>query len=132
MSATLPEKRSISLRAAQILLYINAAIWLILGIATLLRLSRSNLESPITLWIIALLMASNAGMMLLTGWGLGTGSRLLYFLALTVMAVNIILTFTDEFGLLDFITLVTDLIILALLIFGRPKKALATVHASEI
>jgi hypothetical protein len=35
------------------------------------------------------------------------------------MAVNIILPFTDQFGWLDFLTLVTDLGILVLLITSR-------------
>ena len=118
---TVSGSRSSFLRSAQVLLYINAAIWLILGIATLLRVSQNNPESTFSLWIIAILMAGNAGMMFLCGWGLGTGHRLVYYLALAVMAVNILLTFTDQFGLLDFLTLVIDLAILALLISSRRR-----------
>jgi hypothetical protein len=110
-----------SIRIAQILLYINAVIWLVLGIFTLLRLSQYYPESIFAVWIITILMVGNAGMMLLCGWGLGTGHRLFYYLALTVLAVNIILTFTDQFGLLDFLTLLIDLTILALLIAGRQR-----------
>jgi len=123
MSTIPPGKPSAFIRAAQILLYINAAIWIVLGIATLLRMSQTNPESPFLLWIIAILMAGNASMMLLSGWGLGTGHRLFYYLALIVMAVNIILTFTDQFGLLDFLTLVIDLAILALLIACRKRSS---------
>ena len=115
--------RSSYLRSAQVLLYINAAVWLILGILTLLRVSQNNPESTFSLWIISILMAGNAGMMLLCGWGLGTGHRLFYYLALAVMAVNILLTFTDQFGLLDFLTLVIDLAILALLISSRQRTS---------
>ena len=120
---TVSGSRSSFLRSAQVLLYINAAIWLILGIATLLRVSQNNPESTFSLWIISILMAGNAGMMLLCGWGLGTGHRLFYYLALAVMAVNILLTFTDQFGLLDFLTLVIDLAILALLISSRQRTS---------
>jgi len=117
--------RSSYLRSAQVLLYINAAVWLILGILTLLRVSQNNPESTFALWIIAILMAGNAGMMLLCGWGLGTDHRLFYYLALAVMAVNILLTFTDQFGLLDFLTLVIDLAILAFLVADRRSKSLS-------
>jgi len=120
---TVSGSRSSFLRSAQVLLYINAAIWLILGTATLLRVSQNNPESTFSLWIISILMAGNAGMMLLCGWGLGTGHRLFYYLALAVMAVNILLTFTDQFGLLDFLTLVIDLAILALLISSRQRTS---------
>jgi hypothetical protein len=125
--STIPTGKTFkSMRAAQILLYINAAIWIFLGIATLLRMSQTNPESLFMLWIIAILMAGNAGMMLLSGWGLGTGRRLFYYLALAVMAINIILTFTDQFGLLDLLTLGIDLAILGLLIASRSRQSQVT------
>jgi hypothetical protein len=111
--------RTSYLRIAQILLYINAVIWIILAIGASLRVSQTNPESTFAIWTIAILMVGNAGMMILSGWGLGTGRRPFYYLALAVMAVNIILTFTDQFGLLDLLTLVIDLAIVAILIAGR-------------
>jgi len=74
------------------LLYINAAIALLLGGARLLSMSQTTPGSSLTQWIIAILMAGNMGIMLLCGWGLGTGRRWFYFLAVVVLAVNIILT----------------------------------------
>jgi len=42
-----------------------------------------------------------------------------FYVALAVLLVNIVLTFTDQFGLFDLLTLLLDLIILALLLAGR-------------
>ncbi|MBP6470897.1 MAG: hypothetical protein KBE23_14785 [Chloroflexi bacterium] len=42
-----------------------------------------------------------------------------FYVALAVLLVNIVLTVTDQFGLFDLLTLLLDLIILALLLAGR-------------
>lgn len=36
---------------------------------------------------------------------------------ITVLVVNIVLTFTDQFGIFDLLTLLLDLILLALVLF---------------
>ena len=57
--------------------------------------------------------------MLGMGVGLGKRQRRFYYLAILVLAVTIILTFTDEFGLLDLLTLIMDGVLLGLLIATR-------------
>jgi hypothetical protein len=109
-----------SIRAAQALFFANALIWLILGIASLVRLASGQGLTPV---IIAVLMFGNAGAMLVSGLGIGTRQRRYFYLALAVLAVNILLTFTDQFGLLDFVTLVIDLALLALLVTSRAHYA---------
>jgi hypothetical protein len=48
--------------------------------------------------------------------------RLLFYLfALAVLAVNVLLTFTDQVGALDWITLVIDLVLLGILIVARKQ-----------
>ena len=51
----------------------------------------------------------------------GWTSRLSYLYALALLAVNILLTLTDQFGLLDFLTLLLDLFILGLLLVAVRK-----------
>lgn len=104
------------LAVARWLFVINALIWFALGITSLGRISSSNPESTVTLWVVVILMFGNALAMLISGIGITTQHKLFYFFALAILAVNIILTFTDQFGMFDFITLVVDLVILALLI----------------
>ena len=101
---------------AQVLFYLNAVIWSALGVASLLRFDKANPSFVSTATIIAMMMFGNAGAMVISGIGLGTRRRGFYVLALAVLLINILLTFTDEFGLFDFLTLVLDLAILALLI----------------
>ena len=54
--------------------------------------------------------------MALSAWGLGRGQTIFIYFALAVLLVNIILTFTDQFGLFDFLTLVIDVVLLELVI----------------
>ena len=100
-------------RMAQALFYFNAAVWVLLGIASLVR---SNGGSSYAAWIIAILMFGNAAVLALCGWGIGTGKKGYLYLALVVLGVNIVLTFTDQVGALDIATLAIDVILLGLLV----------------
>lgn len=71
--------------------------------------------------VIALLMLGNAGAFLLAGLGLSKPRRLTWLFALAVLAVNLVLTFTDQVGALDLITAAIDLVILGLLITIRKQ-----------
>lgn len=115
----MPEKTRSNIfpvRLAQILLGLNAAIWLIFGSLSWQRLADKNPDQVIPLGIIALLMFGNVGAMILAAFGLGKRRQAAYFFALAVLFINIVLTFTDQFGLFDLLTLLIDLIILAVLI----------------
>lgn len=57
--------------------------------------------------------------MIFSGWGIGRTQKGLYFLAIAVLIVNIILTITDEFGILDLVTLIIDLVLLGILLAIR-------------
>jgi hypothetical protein len=103
---------------AQALFWLNAAIWLVFGLIGLMRLSNSGNPS-ITLWVVAILMFGNVGAMLIAGFWLGRQSRWAFFFALAVLAVNILLTFTDQVGFFDIITAILDLGLFGLLLFDR-------------
>lgn len=107
----MPEKSLI--RMTQALFLFNAVIWLVITIASLVRLD-SN--SAITPWIIAILMLGNVAAFLLSSWGVGTGQKRFLALALVVLAINILLTITDQVGFLDIATLAIDLILIGLVI----------------
>jgi hypothetical protein len=108
-----------AVRIARVLLFLNAGIWVALGIASLSRVSHSP-TSVITAIVIGILMFGNAGAMVVSGLGLGKW-RGFYYLALAVLLVNIVLTFTDQVGLLDILTFLLDLVILGLLIVARKQ-----------
>jgi hypothetical protein len=106
-------------KTTQRLFFLNALIWLAFGIATLVGVGARNPGQPWMLAVIGALMFGNAAAMALAGWGIGRGGWLWMLVALAVLGVNILLTFTDQVGLLDWLTLAIDLAILGVLVVKR-------------
>jgi hypothetical protein len=100
------------------LFFLNCAIWLVFAAVDTIRIANNQ---SIVIPIVAVLMFGNACAMLIVGLGIATLNRWWYFLGIAVLAVNILLTFTDEFGFLDFITLLIEVALLGLLILIRAQ-----------
>lgn len=115
MTANSTPSRPPAIRYVQWLFYLNTAIWLLIGVYSLIRLYRGEDTPDITLLVVAVLMFGNAAAMLIAGWGLGLRNRWLYLFAIAVLLFNILLTFTDQFGIFDLLTLLLDLVLLILL-----------------
>lgn len=118
-------------RLAQALFLLNALVWAGLAAAVALREGGVGLQQAGLRWIIAGMMFANAAAMLAAGIGIGRRKGLFYLFALSLLSVNILLTFTDQFGLWDWITLVLDSLLLGLTIaglahFSRPGTGLRT------
>ena len=105
-------------RWAQGLFFLNAAIWLVFGVVSVVRIAGNGGQGA-TAVVVAVLMFGNAGAMALSGALLGKRRRLFYLFALAVLAVNIVLTFTDQVGALDWITFAIDLVLLGILLGWR-------------
>ena len=104
------------------LFYLLGVTWLVFGVWSIVRLGSASSSIPAAvLWFIAILMFVNALLLIGVGWGLGRGSRLYFYFGLILLAGNIFLTFTDEFGVFDLITLSVNVVLLVLLILGRSK-----------
>jgi hypothetical protein len=97
---------------ARILLALNGLIWLLLAIFTLLRLDGARPG----MIVVAVLMVGNAGAMLLAARLITRRRRIFYLFTLALLLVNIFLTFADQFGLLDLLTLLVDLVLLSILL----------------
>jgi hypothetical protein len=107
------------LQAARALFFLNALVWFAFGVASLWRMDETTETGQSVTVIIGVLMFGNAGAMLLAGLGLRRRQRLFYLFALGVLVVNILLTFTDQFGLFDFLTLLLDLGLVTILLWAR-------------
>ncbi len=101
----------------QALFLVNGAVWILFGIVSLIR----GVGDARMAGIVVALMWANAGVLLLLGWGLGRQRKLFYYLAVVVLAVNTLLSVTDEFGLFDFLILALNAVLLALLIATRSR-----------
>ena len=109
-----------AIRWAQGLFFLNAAIWLVFGIVSLVRLGGSE-GGAVTALVVAILMFGNAGALALSGALLARRRLIFYLFALAVLAVNIVLTFTDQVGALDWITFAVDLLLAGILIVARKQ-----------
>jgi len=114
-----PTKAPIIVKIAQALLFLNAFIWLVFGVISLVRVMDGYPGQAVMVAVIAAMMFGNALCMLASGLWIGKARKLSFFFALAVLAINIILTFTDQFGWYDFGTLLIDLTILGLLLVAR-------------
>jgi hypothetical protein len=114
-----PTKEPIIVKIAQALFFLNTLIWIIIGVISLVRVMDSYPERAVMAAIIAVMMFGNALCMLICGLWLGKPGKASFFFALAVLAINIILTFTDQFGWTDFGTLLIDLTILGLLLVTK-------------
>ena len=108
------------LRAAQLLLLLNGLLWIGLGIYSIVRFPFGDVHQTIA-WVVVALMFANALVLLLVAWGLGRGSRFLFWLGLAQVAVNLLLSVTDQIGLWDLLVLLLNAITLALLFAQRRR-----------
>lgn len=106
---------------ARILLYANAAIWMPLAAVTVSRASGGSAGERAGAIVLTVLMAGNALAMVLSGLGLRRRSRWFWLFALAVVAVNFVLTWTDEVGWVDVVTGGIDLVLLGLLVAVRKE-----------
>ena len=108
--------------AARWMFVLLGVIWLLFGAWSIIRMrvNGENLSSTM-LAIMAMLMFVNAAVLIWIGWGIGKGQRRYYYFGLFVLAGNIFLTLTDEFGVFDLVTLVLAVGLLILLLVTRSK-----------
>ena len=114
-----PTKTPTVVRSAQALYFLNTLIWLVLGLVNLVSVTDGYPEKTVMAAVIGVMMFGNALLMLFSGFWIGKPGNASFFFALAVLAINIILTFTDQFGWTDFGTLLIDLTILGLLLVAR-------------
>lgn len=106
----------------QALFFITAFVLAVFGAITIMRLDL-NPQMKTTYMVYALLMFGDALAMLLFGLFIDRKIRAVFWLALLVPGLNIILTIFDQFGLADFLfTLLNFAIFIALLV--RRKEIL--------
>ncbi len=109
------------LQWTQGLLYLNAALWVVIGIYTLWRMSVGGDLNGMSAIFVGMLMFGNAFILALAAVGLGERTRLTYLFAFLILLVNSLLTITDQVGWFDLLTLALNLLTLALLIGYRKQ-----------
>jgi len=98
--------------------FVNALVWLMFGVGSLVR----AFEGVSTLrWIITIMMIANAAVMFWFGVVIVNGQKRIFFLAFLYIALNVVLSITDQFGWVDTLILSLNLILLGLLFVTRQR-----------
>lgn len=123
-------QRSSTLNLARILFFVNGAVWGTFGILSLLRAVEGGSSLR---WMFSILMFANAIVMAWFGVMIVNGRDWIFFLAILYMAVNVVLSITDQFGWVDALILLLNLVILGLLFVARQQiKPVRTEASGEM
>lgn len=93
--------------------------WFVLGLLSVADFINSGGTFSGFDWIISCLVFLNALGLVFIGWMLGKGQPWIYYFGLFVLGMNILLTFTDQFGIIDLIYLVLSMSLFVYLLITR-------------
>ena len=102
---------------ARVLFYLNAVLWLILSLKTLVDLLLDN--NGLSMLLVGIFLLINIAVMFVSGKMLDQNEKWTYIFALVVVVLNIGLAFTGVPELLYVTALIIDVIILWVLISLR-------------
>lgn len=111
------------IQLGQWLFRLNAAVWLTFGIWSMVRIGNGGVGSPATLWVVAILMLGNVVAFLWCSWAIQKQPSWYRFAIMAILAVNIILTFTDQFGIFDLLTLLLDIFLLGVMLILHQRRS---------
>ena len=100
------------------LFFISAAAWLILGTLTLMRALANTSDWRM---ILSGLMITNAAVMAWFGVKIVRAQNHIIFFAIIYMTLNVVLSVTDQFGWIDALILLLNLIVLGLLFVAKQR-----------
>ncbi len=105
-------------KLTQALFFLNAAVWLVFAILSLFRAASEN---GLTRGVITIMMVANAVVMFWFGVKILSGRAQIFSLAILYIALNVVLSVTDQFGWIDALILLLNLILLGLLFLARHR-----------
>jgi len=106
------------LKLTQILFFLNGVVWLVFGALSAFHFAE---DGSLLRLVYALLMIANAVVMAWFGLMIVSGRNWVFFLGILYMAVNVVLSITDQFGWVDALILLLNLVILGLLFITRQR-----------
>ena len=109
-----------SFQLTRYLFLLTAVILIVLGIGSFLRITTNSTRT--TLYIFyAFAMFGDAAAMLFCGLHLNKRTKLIFYLSISVLALNIFPTIFDQFGLVDLVFVLLNIATLTSLILARKE-----------
>lgn len=120
-----------SVKVALFLIILNAVIWLIFSAIVVLDGHPALPDSPLVKWVMAALAFATAIALFGLSILLKKRIRIAYYLALAFLLFISILTIFDDFGLVDLVVLMINIIPIILLIKDRVWYRQPKSHTDE-
>lgn len=109
---------STMLRLTRMMFFVNALVWFVFGVLSLfLAIDGGSAIRQ----VYTVLMVSNAAVLLWFGLQIGSGRNHVFLFAILYVALNIVLSVTDQFGAIDALILLLNLCLLGLLFVTRQR-----------
>jgi len=105
---------------ARYFLLFTVAVLAIFGVGSLLRIG-GNPEQTVLYVFYAIIMFGDAVLMGFCAWQLPKRTKLIFYFSIFVLALNIIPTIFDQFGLADLLFVLLNIITLVFLIVARKE-----------
>jgi len=99
---------------------LTVAILVLLGVGSILRIGGNPARTALYVFY-GITMFGDAVLMAFCAWQLPKRTKFIFFFSLFVLAVNILLTIFDQFGLADLLFVLLNLITLIFLILARKE-----------
>lgn len=106
------------LNLIRLILFANAAVWLSFGALSIFQFFD---DGSLIRLIYAFLMIANAVVMTWLGVMVVTRRNWVFFMGILYIALNVVLSITDQFGWIDALILLLNLVILGLLFVTRQR-----------
>ena len=106
------------LKLTRALLFVDAAVWLVFVVLSCLPAMTGGSALR---WVLILLMGINAGILFWFGVMIVSARKAGFTLAILYMALNVVLSITDQFGLIDAVILSLNLCVLASLVVSAQR-----------
>lgn len=116
------------LKLTRYFFFLNAAVWLIVGTLGFIQVTASMRDWRL---ILSVLMIANAIVMIWFGVMIISGRSWIFFLAILYVALNAVLSITDQFGWIDALILLLNLCLLGLLFLARHGMNQAAKNSQE-
>lgn len=111
------------LKTTQATFFLNALVWLIFG-----AMSFSLAFNGAGNWrfVLSALMLINASIFVGFGFLIRKGQPWMFFVGILYVALNVVLSITDQFGWIDFFIMLLNMVLLGLLFVTRQRMRQAT------
>jgi hypothetical protein len=111
--------RPLSVSVTLIFILLNALVWLALGTIIAANAHPALPDLPLLKGVMAFLSFANAVILLCLFVFLGKRNRIAYFIALVLLVGSSLLTIFDQFGLVDLVILVINIVPIIFLLKDR-------------